>query len=115
MHETRTFNLGERKKVDIYGSYQYINYCAYCGNKALSKDIGSSHNHRWEEEINHFCDCDNAKKEIEIKKEMSNLKSKLFYLERDLKEMENLENNEVVNTMKYNKEVEDLKIKFKMK
>jgi hypothetical protein len=115
MIETKTFTLGERVKVNSYGDYDHVHYCSYCGDKAKRKDIGSSHNHRWEEDIIFYCGCENAMKEIEIKNKMSEHKNKLFYLERDLKEMEKLENNEIVNTMKYKKELDDLKIKFKIK
>lgn len=116
LHETRTFTLGEREKgQSLYMSYENVLYCSYCGKKAIRKDIGSSHNHRWEEEIIYYCDCETAMKESKIKEEMAQCSNKLFYLERDLKEMDRLTENETVKTMKFNKELADLKMKYNMK
>lgn len=115
MQQTSTFTLGEVVKLDNYGGYEYVHYCSYCGNKAKRKDIGSSHNHRWEEHIIYSCECENALEEKKIKNEIGEYNGKLLVLNRRLEELAKLENNQTVNTMKFNKELEKLKNKFDIK
>jgi len=115
MRETRTFTLGEKAEECGFTVNREIFYCSYCGEKAKEEDIGSSHNHRWEECIVRYCNCETAKKEQSSKEYLSKYRNRVIQLERELKEFEKMEDNEIVNTMKYNKELETLKKKFKMK
>ncbi|MCP1185002.1 hypothetical protein [Paenibacillus sp. 1781tsa1] len=115
MRETRTFTLGEKAQECGFTVNREILYCSYCGEQAKEDDAGSSHNHRWEENIVYYCECKLAVKESKLKEDMSTLKNKLFHLERELKDMKRFENNEIVNKMKFNKEVEGLKKKFQIK
>ncbi|MFB5758979.1 hypothetical protein [Paenibacillus medicaginis] len=108
MQSTSVFMLNEKEdgyRADVY-------YCSYCGNKAQRKDIGSSHNHRWEEEIIYFCDCDTAKQEAVLKEEAAEYRNKVYYIERELKGMEKLTDNPVVNKIKFDNEVKKLKQKY---
>jgi hypothetical protein len=103
-YESATFTLGGGN----------VPYCSYCGDRAKSVDQGSSHNHRWEEEIVCFCECEAAQKEAQLKKEKSEFNNKMFHLERQLGDMVKLTDNPIVNEIKYGYESRLLKAKYKI-
>lgn len=114
---TKTFGFGEREKLEqsITSTIVSVEYCAYCGQKAQVEDVGSTHNHRWEEEIIHYCDCEKAEKEKELKKQISELNNKKFHLERDLKQLqESEENNLHIREKKAELEIQQIKRKYKL-
>lgn len=119
MYKTDTFTLGEREKTNeraFGGGFvsQEIYYCSYCGKKATLKDVGYSHNHRWEEEIIHFCDCEDAKTELMIKEKIAKLEREVFVEKSKLKDLAEKKNNKIVNKMKFENEVKKLKEKYKI-
>lgn len=83
--------------------------CSYCTNIAKAKDIGDRQ-HEWE----YYCDCETATKEIELKKNMSELRNKLYYMEKDLEKVQAMEDNPETNYLKYKDEKELLKKRYKI-
>jgi hypothetical protein len=56
--------------------------CVYCGEVAKNEDDGDRRSYDW----SHYCECEGAKKEQELKKNVGELKNKLYYSERDLRD-----------------------------
>lgn len=112
---TATFTFGE---VDVsqftFSNKCIIRYCSYCGNRAKQEDIGCSYNHRWEEEVIHFCDCNEALKEFSLKIELSNSQKQVREIESRLKELERKTDNHIVNKIKFEHEVSKLKKQYKI-
>lgn len=115
MFSTKTFTFNESEKVShsIF-SRNIIHYCSYCGEKATQKDIGSTHNHRWEEDIIYFCNCEHAEMEKSIRGDLAIQKQKVFKLEQELVSLEKFTNNETVNKIKYENELFKLMSKYNL-
>lgn len=112
---TATFFLGEYERRGTYGPEGKILYCSYCGAKTESKDIGSSHNHRWEEEIINFCSCDYAKEELAKREKLAEANSVVYGLERDLNaHLSRTNQSSIVRKMMFDNEVSKLKDKYKV-
>ncbi|WCS68194.1 hypothetical protein Goe21_00840 [Bacillus phage vB_BsuM-Goe21] len=97
---TQTFKIG----IEVY--------CSYCGEKA--KEDWSWNNHRPAKQY-FYCDCDNAKKEIDFHKESLKINReaeiKISELERSLPKV----NQEMINERQYEFELSNLKKKYKIK
>jgi hypothetical protein len=100
--DTATFTLGGGN----------VHYCSYCGERAKCVDQGSTHNHRWEEELVHFCECETALKEEALRKEKAEYGNKVYHLDRQLSDMVKLTDNPTVNKIKYGYESRLLKAKY---
>ncbi|MDF2534343.1 MAG: hypothetical protein K0R18_500 [Bacillales bacterium] len=116
MKSTSTFTFNEYEPgMFSFSSHVEVHYCSYCGQKAQRKDVGCSHNNRWDEEIIYFCSCEDAQQEQLLKEELSKAESEVYRLKTKLKDMKKLEDNEVSNKMKYSNELEGLRKKYKIK
>jgi hypothetical protein len=111
--ETKTFTFNEYEKGQ-YSSYadEKIFYCSYCGKKAMRDDIGSSHNHRWDEHIIYFCDCEDALTEIKLKGEASSLRHEVWLIENKIRSLQERPDCESAKKMKYEYELNILQKKF---
>lgn len=90
--------LKETQTVRIGG----VVHCVYCGSKA-NEDVD------WDEYTkytSHYCNCDMAIDELAYQKELMKLQSKYRHIKP---------NEDIVNKLKFDHEVDQLKYKFNIK
>lgn len=100
MEKTTTFNLGN------------THYCSYCGCEA--KEHWTWSNHRPDKLI-HFCGCENAKKELEIRNKIADVESEASEQVNWLKKKMPEFNETIINKMKYEHHLKRLKREFNVK
>ncbi|HEY8803985.1 MAG TPA: hypothetical protein VIM42_02565 [Clostridium sp.] len=114
MFETRTFTFKEMAlPKNIWDSIEEIRYCSYCGNKAILESSYDSDSRY--EELTYYCDCEDAQHEQVLKEELANVNNRRFNLEQQIIKLEDLDDNETVNNMKYQKELISIKKKYNIK